>query len=156
MKSKAILLICGLAAVLFHYFVPGLVPDNLDLIVGLIVVVVTSILLIQWIVVETRDVPAVEELRPDTEDLREATDEILYLLEEGWGVKRIVDMISANYQLPPKMVYEHVMELMSSRHEGMETPDQGRTVESISMPPSENGEEKDEQMKIIRSNIDEE
>lgn len=120
MKVRAGLFLIGFALLLIHYFLPGLVPYDVDFIAGLVVLILATFIFFQWIFEGTKGIPAVEYFEPTTEDLREATPEILYLLEEEWGIKKIVDMISSNYQLPPKMVYEHVLEVMSSRQEAVE------------------------------------
>lgn len=120
MKVRAGLFSVGFILLMIHYFAPGLVPYDIDFIAGLVVLAFATFIFVQWMVEGTRGVPAVEYFEPTTEDLRETTPEILYLLEEEWSVKKIVDMISGNYQLPPKMVYEHVLEVMSTRQEAVD------------------------------------
>ena len=118
MNYQVLLLIAGIILIVFHAFAPDAVPFGIDLILGLLATAAFLVLFIRWWVVGIREHPAVERFAPDREDLKRATPEILYLLEDGWGIKRIVDMIAANYQLPPKMVYEHTMELMSRKQDG--------------------------------------
>ena len=113
MKGYAIGFILGGGLILFHYALP-VIPFGFDLIAGVILLIITGTVLVQWIITENRARPAVEPLALDMEELHETTQEILFLIDQGWGIKRIVDMISANYKLPPKMVYEHVVELMNT------------------------------------------
>lgn len=120
MKIKAFLFFVGLAAVILHFAKPGLLPQDVALVAGLLLMGIFGALIVLWIIKENKNIPAVETLKANVESLVEATPEILYLFEDGWDVKRIVDMISANYQLPPKSVYEHVMELMANRQKELD------------------------------------
>jgi hypothetical protein len=105
----------GLALVLVQRATGDSIPNNLGTYIGAATMIGAAIWFVIWVIEESKRTPAIERFRPDQEDLRKATPEILYLLEDGWGVKRIVDLISANYRVPPKTVYGHVMEVMSSR-----------------------------------------
>jgi hypothetical protein len=110
----------GLLLIIIHSVIPGVIPDGLDLVIGLILTVGAGAAIAYWTITFNRATPPVEYFRPDQAELGEATPEILYLLEDGWGVKKIVDMIASNYQLPPKLVYDHVMDLMASRRETLD------------------------------------
>jgi hypothetical protein len=158
LKNVIVLFFIGLALVIFHSLAPEMVPFSLDMLVGGALLVITVIVFIRWMVLETQARPAIEHLEPNEEDLRNATPEILYLLEDGWGVKKIVDMISANYQMPPKMVYEHVMELMSTRQESLEfaqsKPNRDHSEKALHM--GRRGEGQDSPMEIYYNSTDEE
>ena len=148
----AFLILIGLIGVLVHAASPELVPFDLDIIFGLVALAGGGIGTAFTYLRYAKATPAVERLRPDTEQLKDASQEINFLLEDGWGVKRIVDMISANYQLPPKLVYEHVMEIMNSRQDTMERTAHDRIPESDPFHDSKETSGDQDEMVIYYSN----
>lgn len=134
MKNKLILFIAGLALIIFYHILSGSNADEnpawvLTLMtatnyLGFILMVSAVGITIYWIVTENRDIPAVEYLDTEEEDLNEATPEILYFLDQGLDVKKIVATISINFNLKPKLVYEHVVNLISERDEAASQYDQ--------------------------------
>jgi len=108
------LFIIGIIAVVFHSISPDTVPYSLDTILGAVMIVLFFIWTTMWIVTENSKTPAVVRFDADEDGITRAAPEIKFLLEDGWDVKRVVDMVSANYQITPKLVYEHVMDLIAS------------------------------------------
>lgn len=131
MTQRAVPLLIGVALLLFHSFAPGVLPYDLPLILGGALAGFSVLWFVFWIVTENRKTPVVERFKPDEQDLKTASTEILYLLEEGWGVKRVVDMISKNYKLQPRIVYNHVMELMRGRPDFAASIDEAAQVVDV-------------------------
>jgi len=129
LKGKILPFFIGLALIFFYSFIRAPASESdltwivAILYLGIAIMVFSTISIITWTMRETKGVPAVEYFDSDGEDLSEATPEILYLLEEGWEVKKIVTMVSSNFDLHPKQVYEHVINLISEKEESQEQYD---------------------------------